>query len=47
MGSKSGGVLQVILGVVLIVVGVIGNIYGGWGTPFIEAGIGMLASGVV
>lgn len=45
-GSKRNGVLQTILGVVLIVVGVIGNIYGGWGTPFIQAGIGMVVGGV-
>lgn len=46
-GAKNGGVLQTIIGVVLIVVGVIGNIYGGWGTPFIQAGIAMVAGGVV
>lgn len=46
IGAKRSGVLQTILGIVLIVVGVIGNIYGGWGTPFIQAGIGLLVGGV-
>ncbi|NII53593.1 tail assembly protein [Luteibacter sp. SG786] len=46
-GAKNGGVLTTIVGAVLIVVGVIGNIYGGWGTPFIQAGIAMVAGGVV
>jgi len=47
LGSKNGGLFNVILGAVLIVVGVVGNMYGGWGTPFIQAGIGMMTSGVV
>jgi len=46
-GAKNGGVLTTIIGVVLIVIGIIGNIYGGWGTPFIQAGIAMVAGGVV
>ena len=46
-GAKRGGVLQTIVGAVLIVVGVIGNIYGGWGTPLIQAGVAMVAGGVV
>lgn len=46
LGSKKNGVFNIILGVVLIVIGVIGNIYGGWGTPFIQAGIGMIIGGV-
>lgn len=46
MGSKEGGVLNIIIGIVLVVVGVIGDIYGGWGTPFITAGVGMIAGGV-
>lgn len=46
-GSKRGGVLQTIIGAVLIVVGAIGNTYGGWGQPFINAGIAMVAGGVV
>jgi predicted phage tail protein len=45
-GSKRGGVLQTILGIILIVVGVYGNAAGGWGTPFIQAGIGMIVGGV-
>lgn len=47
MGRKNGGVLNIILGAVLIVVGIIGNIYGGWGTPFIQAGIALVAGGVI
>ncbi|PZS70627.1 phage tail protein [Stenotrophomonas maltophilia] len=46
LGSKRGGVLQTILGVVLIVVGIYGNIAGGWGQPFINAGVGMVIGGV-
>lgn len=45
-GAKNGGVFNVIAGAILVVVGVIGNIYGGWGTPFISAGIGMMIGGV-
>ena len=45
-GAGGNGVMQTILGAVLIVVGVVGNIYGGWGTPFISAGIGMMVGGV-
>ena len=37
---------RVIVGAVLVVVGIIGNIYGGWGTPLIYAGIGLIAGGV-
>lgn len=46
-GAKRAGVLQTVLGAVLIVVGVIGNMYGGWGTPLIQAGIAMMAGGVI
>lgn len=46
LGSKRGGVLQTILGVVLIVVGIYGSIAGGWGQPFINAGVGMVIGGV-
>lgn len=46
LGSKKNGVFNIILGIVLVVIGVIGNIYGGWGTPFIQAGIGMIIGGV-
>ncbi len=47
LGSKRGGVLNTILGVVLIVVGIYGNIAGGWGQPFINAGVGLVIGGVV
>lgn len=40
------GLMQTILGAVLIVVGIVGNIYGGWGTPFIQAGIGLMVGGI-
>jgi predicted phage tail protein len=43
----SGNVWRIIAGVVLVVVGIIGNNYGGWGTPFIQAGIGLIVGGVV
>lgn len=46
-GSKRGGVLNTILGVVLIVIGIYGNATGGWGQPFINAGIGLAIGGVV
>lgn len=46
LGAKKNGIFNIILGIVLVVVGVIGNIYGGWGTPFIQAGIGMIVGGV-
>lgn len=45
-GSKKSGLLQTVLGAVLVVVGVVGNIYGGWGTPFIQAGIGLMIGGI-
>lgn len=45
-GAKNGGVLNIIAGAALVVIGVIGNIYGNWGTPFIAAGIGMMIGGV-
>ena len=53
IGSKRGGVLNVILGAVMIVVGVIAEVYlqefggGVWGKYLIEAGIGMIAGGVI
>lgn len=48
-GSKRGGVLQVIVGAVLIVAGIaINYVTGGTaGTPFIQAGIAFIAGGVV
>lgn len=45
-GAKNGGVFSIIAGAALVVIGVVGNIYGGWGTPFIAAGIGMMVGGV-
>jgi len=36
---------QIIAGAVLVVVGIIGNVMGGWGTPFIQAGIGLMIGG--
>lgn len=45
--AGAGKAGTIIAGVVLVVIGVIGNIYGGWGTPFIQAGIGLIAGGVV
>lgn len=45
-GAKNGGFLSIIAGVVLVAVGIYGNITGGWGTPFISAGIGMMVGGV-
>lgn len=46
IGAKNGGLFSFIAGAVLVVVGIIGNIYGGWGTPLINAGIGLMVSGV-
>jgi len=53
LGSKNGGIFNIILGAVLIVVGVLAEVYlqefggGVWGKYLIEAGIGMVAGGVV
>jgi predicted phage tail protein len=53
MGSKSGGVLTTILGVVLIVVGVIGETYGqafgggAWGPVAMKLGVALVAGGIV
>jgi len=48
VGAKRGGVLQTIVGVVLIVVGVVLNTYTGVsGTPFINLGVSMVVGGVV
>ncbi|MCG9740173.1 tail assembly protein [Shewanella insulae] len=47
-GSKRNGVLQTIVGAVLIVVGVVINYFtGAVGNIFIQAGIGMMAGGIV
>lgn len=45
-GAKNGGVFNFIAGAALVVIGVVGNIYGGWGTPFIAAGLSMMIGGV-
>lgn len=45
IGSKKAGLLQTILGAVLVVVGVVASAYGG--APLIGAGIGMMAGGIV
>lgn len=48
LGSKNGGWLNIILGVVLIVVGVIMNIYApGSGMFLIKMGVGLIVSGIV
>lgn len=47
-GSKRGGILQTIAGVVLVVVGVVLNAYTGIsGTPFINLGVSLIAGGIV
>lgn len=46
-GSKSGW-LNIILGVILIIIGAVINIYApGSGAPFIKLGIGLMLSGIV
>lgn len=45
MGSKRGGILQTILGAVLVVVGVITYAYGG--AALVAGGMGMMAGGIV
>lgn len=45
-GAKNGGIFSVIAGAALVVVGIIGCVWGGWGAPFIAAGIGMMVGGV-
>jgi len=48
MGSKRGGVLNTIIGAVLIVVGVVLNVYTGIsGTPLINLGVSMVIGGVI
>ncbi|MFJ2989947.1 tail assembly protein [Collimonas sp. NPDC087041] len=47
-GSKRGGVLQTIVGAVLIVVGAVISFYGGGaGAPIMQAGMAMMAGGVI
>ena len=45
MGSKRGGILQTILGAVLVVVGGITYAYGG--AALVAGGVGMMAGGIV
>jgi len=49
MGSKQGGVLSIILGVVLVVVGAVLTAYGYGviGEPMIKLGVAMIAGGVI
>ena len=49
IGSKSGGIFNIILGAVLIIVGAVVDWWTGGtgGNSFIEAGIGILAGGIV
>lgn len=47
IGSKQGGLLNIILGIVLVVVGVVLDYFGGAGTPFIIMGAQMIVGGVV
>lgn len=48
-GSKRGGVLQTIVGAVLVVVGAVLSAYGfgAVGAPMMQAGIGLMAGGIV
>ncbi|WP_426805399.1 tail assembly protein [Stenotrophomonas sp. SrG] len=48
VGAKRGGVLQTIVGVVLIVIGAVMNVYvPGSGAPLINLGVSMVIGGVV
>lgn len=48
MGSKRNGLLQTILGAVLVVVGAVLSVYGyGAGTPLMQLGVSMMAGGIV
>ena len=48
VGRKNGGVFQTIIGAILIVVGVVLNSYGQtWGTYLIQAGIALVAGGII
>ena len=47
-GSKRGGVLQTIVGIILVVVGAVVSYFGGGaGTPIMQAGFVMIAGGVL
>lgn len=46
-GAGGSGVLQTVLGAVLVVIGIVANIYvPGSGTAFIGAGVGMMVGGI-
>lgn len=48
VGRKNGGVFQTIIGAILIVVGVVLNVYGQtWGTSLIQAGVALVAGGII
>lgn len=48
VGRKKGGVFQTIFGAILVVVGVVLNASGQtWGTYLIQAGIGLVAGGII
>ena len=48
VGRKNGGVFQTIIGSILVVVGVVLNAYGQtWGTYLIQAGVALVAGGII
>lgn len=48
MGSKRNGLLQTILGAVLVVVGAVLSVYGyGAGTPLMQLGVSLMAGGII
>ena len=48
VGRKKGGVFQTIFGAILIVVGVVLNAFGQtWGTYLIQAGVALVAGGII
>ena len=48
VGRKNGGFFQTIIGAILIVVGVVLNSYGQtWGTYLIQAGVALVAGGII
>ena len=48
VGRKKGGILQTIIGAVLIVVGVVLNASGQtWGTYLVQAGVALVAGGII
>lgn len=48
VGRKKGGILQTIIGAILIVVGVVLNASGQtWGTYLVQAGVALVAGGII